>query len=125
MFTVRNMKISFERREMLIYIKSIKETVVRDMTICRICDAATNKLITTSASIRNPIDQYDKLIGKKVALTKVLEMATAHNEMTKPTRTDIWIHFWAWIASWSNERRKEVHNILDRKADAKKEAENE
>ncbi len=83
MFSVTDYRISFRRNK------------VNHNVICDICDNATDSLFTGQAR-RHPKDYPNKMMGKKVALTKALYDMNAG----KILRTIIWKAFWEWTESW-------------------------
>jgi len=50
----------------------------------------------SAAAILNPVDRYDKILGKKIALEKALKQG----HFNKQFRTEIWSAFWEWVQSW-------------------------
>ena len=50
--------------------------------------------IMSGLTILNPIDSYDKVIDKKIALTRAIQ------PLDKSVRTEIWYAFWEWVESW-------------------------
>ena len=96
MFIVSNYQISFVKFYSLILSKNRG----RFDTICRIQNINTkeNHFLPTyrGKAYLNPKDNPNKIIGKKIALTRALVSMKAD----KYLRTIIWKAFWNWIESW-------------------------
>lgn len=101
MFTVNNYRISFCKNYSLIVPKRAQQGHYD--TCCKIVDFS---LVDESGEVVNkyeataylhPNDKPDKIIGKKVALTKALAKIKG---LDKQKRTKIWMAFWIWVASW-------------------------
>jgi hypothetical protein len=105
MFNAVGFKIRFERKMTLVHIKSLDENVRRDITFCFI--TAPNKeenkmdILSMGMAILNPIDQYDKIVGKKLALTDALQ--NGNFSFGKYIRTNIWKYFWLWVSNWPSQ----------------------
>ena len=112
MFKINNLKIYFKRTKEKIYIKSLDESVERDITRCYIRSEIPQSYSICRPAILNPLDQYDKLTGKKMALTKTLK-ASRTIGLNKMERREIWLAFWTWVASWSPEREMQVHAMFN------------
>lgn len=56
-------------------------------------------LIGFECAYTNPKDQYSKIAGKKIALTKALKLLN----LDKVERAIIWQAFWNWTDSWSTQ----------------------
>lgn len=111
MFKVNNHRIEFHKIHTLIGIPSLKEEVARDITICKFFKngSNTNENFESALSILNPLDIYDKVVGKKIALARTL----AESDFTKVERREIWLAFWTWVASWSPERKMQVLEMFN------------
>lgn len=57
--------------------------------------------ICSGLAILHPNDVPNKIIGKKIALSKVIPQVTTLN-LFKFKRKEIWNAFWKWIASWND-----------------------
>jgi hypothetical protein len=55
-------------------------------------------LFESAIAYLHPKDKYDKVIGKKIALTKAL--AKCSSVFTKKVLKEIWVAFWEWAANW-------------------------
>lgn len=104
MFNAVGFKIRFERKQNVeTFIPSLKEFCHRDMTYCYIAtpdeEGKKMRVITCGIAILNPIDQNDKIVGKKIALTRALD----ESWFNKNTRTAIWKYFWLWVSNWSSK----------------------
>ena len=96
MFTAAGYKIMFKRKHnkcFQIMIPGIGYQN-RDVTLCTVRELERNRTIVRPA-ILHPEDTYNKITGKKIALTKAIE------SLDRRTRTIIWEAFWEWVESWS------------------------
>ena len=96
MFIVRPYRISFEKSYL---IKTMLKNTGRFDTVCRI-ESETAGLLSKGVAYIHPNDNPNKIMGKKVALTKAL----ANLQTNKFIRTQIWIAFWKWIESWKETK---------------------
>lgn len=97
--------------------KNTGQTDGRYDTCCHITCGNMNSPSYHGKALLNPNDQLDRVIGKKIALTKAmidkykevkLPNGTVVKEpiywikfCSKQLRTKIWKAFWKWVASWS------------------------
>lgn len=97
MFDTKNYKVWFKRRSGI--------QLRRDGfdTMCNICRSDGHFLAADIAWL-HPKDKYDKITGKKVALTKAL--VRYPGMFNKQQRTEIWWGFWEWVRSWKEKRSK-------------------
>lgn len=94
MFKTDKYKIIFERKENLQLHKGKFDTW------CYLYDINSLEIpIAKNCAWLNPKDRYDKILGKKIALTKTLDIAC----LDKVERTEIWIAFWNWVESWDSQ----------------------
>ena len=114
MFIVSNYQISFVKFYSLILSKNRG----RFDTICRIQNINTkeNHFLPTyrGKAYLNPKDNPNKIIGKKIALTRALVSMKAD----KYLRTIIWKAFWKWVESW--KKREPVKMFGNNIEEAKK-----
>jgi hypothetical protein len=103
MFTVGNYQISFKKSKNL----DVRPNNNYD-TICRICSSSSNKTPFSATAFLHPNDKYDKIIGKKIALTKAISMMN----ISKDERTSIWKAFWSWVESWKKKEKtyRKIYN---------------
>jgi hypothetical protein len=93
MFKTDKYKITFER-------VSVLHNDKRFDTCCRIFNIShPEDFIGCQIACLNPKDKYDKIIGKKIALTKTLK----YINMDKVERAEIWQAFWEWVNSWEEQ----------------------
>lgn len=95
MFKVKDYKITFERKKVTFETGGTHKI---GNTICKLFMATDDIPYEGNAKL-HPNDQYDKIVGKKIALTKAL----ATTGLQKPERTEIWKEFWEWIDSWKTQ----------------------
>jgi len=86
MFTVDKYKIDFMR-------------LPNGATLCRIRDITSEAFCSGLATL-HPNDTYDKVEGKKVALSHA--MRNWKTDFDKDARTEIWQQFWLWVRTWSH-----------------------
>ena len=94
MFRVDNYRVSFRRSNTINLRKNNYDTV------CNIQNDITDMQYHNVAYL-HPSDSYNKIIGKKIALTKTL----TNMKLNKHLRTKIWNAFWLWVESWNGKRR--------------------
>ena len=92
MFRVNDYQISFRKSQSLIT-PSRKQGQYD--TVCNILDTSNSRIFEGYAWI-HPNDSPNKIIGKKIALTRALE----NMGINKSTRTIVWKGFWEWVESW-------------------------
>jgi hypothetical protein len=63
-----------------------------------------NEFWVWTIAFLHPNDRPDKLIGKKVALTKLLKLFFPIKS-DKQTRALIWKAFWKWIEGWKENSK--------------------
>ena len=88
MFKTKNYKVTFQH-------KGKYCTLEKGDTACYIFTNNENIPYVGVARL-HPNDRFDKVIGKKIALTKCL----TNSGISKPERTEIWKAFWEWVTSW-------------------------
>jgi len=117
MFKVDGYKINFWRFTGNIPIPS-QGMVLRDITSCSIRKEGQKEEeedIYSGLTVLNPIDEYDKVVGKKIALTHALTQETIYIKdetgtkvkriiwhVCKEIRVEIWKAFWEWVDSWDS-----------------------
>ena len=100
MFIVDDYQIEFWKSHSLI----ISKNKGRFDTVCQISDKYSGNLFKGVAYL-HPKDSYDKVIGKKIALTRAL----ADMRVNRGFRTMIWRAFWEWVESWKqNYKTKKI-----------------
>jgi hypothetical protein len=67
-------------------------------TVCSIYRQNGITFLSAEIAFLHPKDRYNKITGKKVALTKAL--ARYPNMFTKQQRKEIWEGFWKWVKGW-------------------------
>lgn len=87
--------------------------------VCQIFDLTGKEyevILATAASVLHPQDKYDKIKGKKIALTKAMIDHYEFKEVNGKTvkvpiwrfdkvdRAIIWQAFWNWVDSWGKEK---------------------
>lgn len=83
-----------------IYKIRFERALKTDTTYCQIYLYEANApvmVVGKGVAHLHPKDKYDKVIGKKVALTKALR---EHQYFDKVMRREVWIAFWLWVGSW-------------------------
>ena len=81
-------------------------------TCCHIFCGDSKVSSYNGKALLNPNDQLDRVLGKKVALTKAMIRYKSkthtyyHLEFdNKEIRTEIWKAFWEWVASWEEQSK--------------------
>ena len=75
-------------------------------TMCHIwCLTTKNRRkISVGVAIKHPVDRDDKLVGKKIALTRAISQANANCLVfNKEQRKEIWAAFWNWVSCWNSK----------------------
>jgi hypothetical protein len=81
----------------------------------------------TATAKLHPNDHLDKIIGKKIALTKamikrILWLTNARTNklekhiewyFSKQDRTEIWKAFWTWVVSWKKKKKVEFVGYIN------------
>lgn len=75
-------RIKFRYYEAPMILKGIKDEVERKLTVCLV--SLGDNVSMTGLAIHNPKDHYNKLLGRKIALTRAVE------RLPKEKRTEIW-----------------------------------
>jgi len=126
MFKTDKYKITFKREENIIELpfKNIKKDTAENFQLRTIVWCYITKLSEpvldevhgwADSAILHPNDKYDKVIGKKIALTKNLKRMN----ISKEERTVIWQAFWEMITSW------ELQSDIDKRTPRKRKIFNE
>lgn len=111
MFEAAGYKIKFHRVTTMVVIPGINKdengterAVERDITLC-IIGILERQNYHSYCSIKHPADVYNKIIGKKIALTGAIRQWN----LPKEVRTIIWKTFWKWVESWNPQNRMFYH----------------
>ena len=113
MFKTNKYKIHFKREEAHIRLFNPIRIEPRDGTWCFFerLDGVVSKEIQGTAKVAflHSKDTYDKIIGKKVSLTKTMKAM----DLSKEERIKIWKAFWEWIESWKKQSYRDKYIIID------------
>jgi hypothetical protein len=66
-------------------------------TRCSIFDMMEHQVVSEGVAYLHPNDQYNRLLGKKIALTKALQ------KWSRQDRTIFWRAFWEWVDTWNKK----------------------
>ena len=121
MFTVGDYKIVFRRRwhipKRACLIDGTPFSDGRYDTVCEIYDDTGEVPRCTGVVKLHPNDQVDRIVGKKLALKRALDVMLPSDQKkdelmydyyerkfkNKNERTEIWHAFFKWVASWNNK----------------------